>query len=97
LLSQYEVKRLSPNQIRPRGHIARVPCNVSREEFVERFVRTMTPVVLVGCDYAWLENGRDLSVEAVAKVKATHTHKRHSSLKLTFIHSFLSLQVLSRQ
>ncbi len=40
----------------------------SRQEFVEKFVRTQTPVIIQGCKYEQFEEF-DLSVEAVTKVK----------------------------
>jgi hypothetical protein len=29
---------------------------MSTEDFTEYFVRTMTPVVITGCDYSWLDH-----------------------------------------
>ena len=70
---KYELKHLRVGGVRPRGHIPRVPCDMSRAEFERRFIRPMRPAILVGCDYSWLTNGeggrkRDLSVAAVTKV-----------------------------
>ncbi len=62
------MKRLAVNAIRPRGHIQRVPCSISRQEFTDRFIRKMEPAILVGCDYSWLEDNYDLSVASVTKV-----------------------------
>ena len=40
----------------------------SRNEFIQKFVRTQTPVIIEGCPYEQFEE-YDLSVEAVTKVR----------------------------
>ncbi len=63
------MKRLALNHVRARGHMPRVPCSISRKEFTEHFIRKMSPALLIGCDYKWLEDNHDLSVASVTKVK----------------------------
>ena len=41
------------------------------KEFVENYVRTMTPVLIHGCDFNWL-NTNDHSLSGAAKVIVNH-------------------------
>ena len=48
--------------------VQRISCDMPEDEFIEKYVRTMTPVIIHGCDYSWL-NQLDLSLDGVTKVK----------------------------
>ncbi len=62
------MEKIPVEEIRQHGYIPRVPCNMTKSEFTERFVRPMQPAILTGCDYDWLSDGgrRDLSLRSVA-------------------------------
>lgn len=48
--------------------IERVPCDLSESDFVQKFVRTRTPVILTGCEgFEWLDE-HDLTADSVTKV-----------------------------
>ena len=47
--------------------IQRISCTMSEKEFVEKYVRTLTPVLIQGCDFEWL-NEVDLSLSSAVKV-----------------------------
>ena len=41
--------------------IQRIPCTMTQKEFVEKYVRTSTPVLIQGCNFNWLDDvGLDL-------------------------------------
>lgn len=58
------------DEVEPRGHVERVPCDMQADEFNQNFVRKGLPAIIEGCNYQWLTaNGRhDLSVHSVLKV-----------------------------
>ena len=47
--------------------VQRISCTMSEKEFVDKYVRTMTPVLIQGCDYGWLKN-INLTLPGAAKV-----------------------------
>ena len=52
--------------------IFRQPCNISEEEFVNKFVKRSIPVILTNCEgYDWLEK-YDITVDTVTKVSCIH-------------------------
>ena len=47
--------------------IQRISCTMTQKEFVEKYVRTSTPVLIQGCNFSWLDNV-DLDLPSAAKV-----------------------------
>jgi hypothetical protein len=55
--------------VEPRGNIKRINCDISESEFVEKYVRTMTPVIITGCDYKWFQKRFDTTVSGIVRVR----------------------------
>ena len=47
--------------------IQRISCTMTQKEFVEKYVRTSTPVLIQGCNFNWLDDV-DLDLPNAAKV-----------------------------
>ena len=47
--------------------IQRISCTMTQKEFVEKYVRTSTPVLIQGCNFNWLDDV-DLDLSNAAKV-----------------------------
>ena len=61
------MERNSHIQQSDQSKIERISCNMPEKDFIEKYVRTRTPVVLHGCDFNWLQKS-DFSLSNVAKV-----------------------------
>ena len=43
---------------------------MAEKEFIEKYIRTMTPVLIQGCDFEWLKTV-DLNLPSAAKVSSS--------------------------
>ena len=53
-----------------RKTVKRISCEMAEKEFVEKYIRTMTPVLIQGCDFEWL-NTVNLNLPSAAKVSTS--------------------------
>ena len=64
------VKLNSEIQQNSGASVERISCNMPQGEFIEKYVRTLTPVLIQGCDFKWADK-LNLSLPSAAKVVIT--------------------------
>ena len=58
-----------------RSRVQRISCNMPEKEFIEKYVRTKTPVLLHGCNFNWLQQNK-FSLSNAAKVILNHDNHK---------------------
>ena len=67
-IEEFEINDMELNSTSS-NPIQRQNCNISENEFIEKFVRTHTPVILQNCEgYEWIQK-YDFTIEKLAKVE----------------------------